>query len=126
ETTGEDGRVTGKTYESDPITGAVIGVWESGSPENTRMSFTYDVSGNRVSTTYPDGKSVRSVFNEYGQHVATTDITGNTTSHVYNAFGLPINVKQHTPDGVLLAEATYTYDDFGRLATLTRGVLTTT
>jgi len=83
--------------------------------------YDYDVRGNLVKTTYPDGSMRTATFDADGHELSRTDRDGNTTSFQYDALGRQTKITN--PDGTTISR---TFDAVGRLLTLTdeRGNLT--
>lgn len=127
-TTSPVGETVRTSYEHDPITDALVGVWDPADRAGTEIRSTYDAYGNPRTVTYPDDRVIAYRYDANGRRTGVTDVADNATEFEYGADGRLTRVAQEAPDGVELAEASYTYDDLGRLRTLERGngVVTTT
>ena len=98
------------TKQSVPYTGA--------SP-NLFTITTVNPTAHTSTTTAPDGNSATTTTN--GLTTIFTDARGNLTTSVSDVLGRALSVTPPTGPGV-----SYTYDEFDRLKTATRGGVTTT
>ena len=73
------------------------------------VGFEYDVLGNTIAVTAPDGAVYRSEFDLIGRHVASSDPTGATSRLGYDLDGTLVEVVD--PDGRVMRR---TVDAFGR------------
>jgi RHS repeat-associated protein len=119
--TSADGGQVRTAYDSDPVTGAVVGVFDPADRAGTEIRYERDAHQNPLSVTYPDGKRVEYGYDAHGRRTHTTDIAGNVTELTYTAEGLPVRVVQRDEDEHQLGEASYEYDELGRLTALRRG-----
>jgi RHS repeat-associated protein len=126
ETVAADGTVSRTRFEYDPVTGAMTAVFDPTDHDRTQVRYEYDLYGNTTQVTYPDGKTIQHSFDEYGRQETSTDITGNITTNKYDRVGLLTHATQTTPDGKILSEVGYEYDQYGRTTTLTRNNNVTT
>jgi RHS repeat-associated protein len=101
-------------------------VFDPSDRDHTQIQYVYDLYGNTTQITYPDGKTIQHTYDQYGRQETSTDINGNITTNKYDRVGLLSHVTQTSPDGKILSEVGYEYDDFGRMTTLTRGNNVTT
>lgn len=108
-------------YEHDPVTGAVLAVFDPADRAGTEIRYEHDAHGHPLSVTYPDGQRIEYGYDAHGRRIRTTDIAGNVTTLTHTAEGLPVRAIQHDADGDQLGEVSYEHDEYGRLSTLTRG-----
>jgi RHS repeat-associated protein len=90
-----------------------------------KSTYTYDGAGNSLSATDADSNKASVTRNTDGTVAASTTPSGAVTSYGYDTTGQQTSMTP--PTGGTLAARHYTYDGFGRLATLTdgRGITTT-
>lgn len=83
---------------------------------------TFDVRGNEIGSTFPDGSSEAATFDAEGHVLTRTNRDGRTTSYQYDALGRL--TRTTNPDGTTIVR---TYDAVGRVLTMTneRGKVTT-
>ena len=72
-------------------------------------SYAYDLDGNLLSTTDPDGNTTRYEYDALNRQVASIDALGNVTKTAYDAYG---NVAEVIDP--LLRSTEYVYDNLGR------------
>lgn len=77
-------------------------------------SFTYDSAGNLTSTTFDDGATFTTTYDQAGRKVSETDQAGRTTHYAYDALGRLEEVTD-----ALGGVTTFTYDFAGNLLTQT-------
>ncbi len=83
-------------------------------PQEGTTSYTYNDSGNRIGTTYPDGTSTSASYDNRGNMLSSTDALVQTTTYTYNTFG---QITASTdPQGAI---TTYGYDAMGNMTSLT-------
>ncbi len=77
-------------------------------------TYSYDLNGNRIKTTYPDGTTASSAYDARGRVTSQTDQNGYTTSYAYDGADRLTSVTD------ALGNATsYTYDEVGNLTLVT-------
>ncbi len=77
---------------------------------NTKMSFTYDIYGNRLTMDDPSLGTVTSTYNPFGEMLTNTDQKGQLTTYEYDDLGRTV-YKKLVDDQNRITEWTYTYDD---------------
>uniref|UniRef100_UPI00273A70D1 RHS repeat-associated core domain-containing protein n=1 Tax=Oscillatoria sp. HE19RPO TaxID=2954806 RepID=UPI00273A70D1 len=118
-----EGRVTSETdplgnvteYEYDKL-GNMTALIEKGMNDR-RTEYRYDAKGQLETTLYPDGTSVRSVYDAAGREIARIDQKGQTTHFIYDAKGRLIETTypDNTPNDLSDNPRTQTeYDKMGR------------
>jgi RHS repeat-associated protein len=116
-------------YEYDPVTGALLAVFDPADRDDTEMRYEYDAWGNTTRVTYPDGESVSHEFDQHGREIGMTDVAGNRTRYEHNETGLITRAVQTGPacdeatgaDCEPIAEVSYEFDELWRVAALERG-----
>lgn len=108
-------------YEFDPVTDAVLAVFDPEDRAGTAIAYESDAWGNPTSVTYPDGRRVRARYDEHGRRIGGVDVAGNVTELGIEPDGRVTRVLQRDASGTLLAEVTYDYDMFGRVSAIDRG-----
>jgi RHS repeat-associated protein len=83
-------------------------------PQGGVNSYAYDTTGNRISTTLPDGSTTTSTYDVKGNMTSSTDALKQTTFYTYNTFGQVTNIKD--PQGNITG---YSYDANGNMASTT-------
>lgn len=86
-----------------------------------RIEFTYDASGNLLSSTYADGTSESAGYDADGNLTTATNRRSETVTYTYNALGQV--TEELRADG---STVTYTYDPQDRLETIVAPEGTTT
>ncbi len=92
-------------------------------------AYSYDALGRLVGTTYPDGSSDSTTFDDWT--VTSADANGHMIRHVRDAYGQLVTVQEYegtVASPTLYATTTYSYDALGRMVRLTdtKGNVTTT
>ncbi len=77
---------------------------------NTKMTFTYDIYGNRLTMDDPSLGTVTSTYNPFGEMLTNTDQKGQLTTYEYDDLGRTV-YKKLVDDQNRITEWTYTYDD---------------
>lgn len=106
------------TYRYDTQAGTLTSKID---PQGGITGYTYDASGNRLSSTAPDGTTASYIYDNQGNMTSTTDALGQTTSYAYNGFGQVLSIKD--PQG---NTTSYTYDATGNMITMTDSAGATT
>jgi RHS repeat-associated protein len=114
--TEKDGGVWSYTYNT--LAGTLMGMTD---PLGDVTSYTYDASGNRLSTTAPDGTTTSSNYDDQGNMTSKTDALGQITSYTYNVFGNVMSIKD--PQG---NSTGYEYDAAGNMTGMTDSTGATT
>jgi RHS repeat-associated protein len=108
-------------FEYDPLTDALVAVYDPAARDSTEIRYTYDDFGNTTRIDYPDGAAVAHAYDAHGRLESTTDVAGLTTDFAYDDTGLMTSAQQTgegARDGGGIA---YEYDELGRTTTVTRG-----
>jgi RHS repeat-associated protein len=110
--------------------------------DDSQVSYTYDAEGNRLTITYPDGKTVASTYDARGliaslldydgtgvskyvydamERLTKTEYTdGSSTEYAYNAKGELVGQKEVDKNNYTLRNLAYSYDDQGNMESETR------
>lgn len=93
--------------------------------QGNSSTYTYDGAGNGLSATDAGNNSASVTRNSDGTVATSTSPSRAVTSYGYNTLGQQTSMTP--PSGTSLGSKSYTYDGFGRLATVTdgRGITTT-
>ena len=92
------------TYDAlDRLTGV-------NSPGAQLVSYTYDAVGNRMSLTYPDGKTITYAYDAANRLMRVTDWMSRNTTYQYNPSGQPLTISYPSSNGL-----SFGYDAAGRL-----------
>ncbi len=89
------------------------------------VTFVYDALGRRVRTNYADGTFTTATYNSIGQKIKETDQASLTTEFVYDESGKlkkvikPSVANPEQNNELDQPEWTYSYDNYGRLSTIT-------
>jgi fibro-slime domain-containing protein/RHS repeat-associated protein len=86
----------------------------NGVSENLVTTWTYDMSGHLLTTTYPDGAIERNEYDGAGQQTKKIDLLGHVTRYEYDAAGHLLRTIH--PDATV---ESITYDANGRIQTKT-------
>ena len=70
----------------NPLTQSLTRTTISG-PQTLTTQYEYDAENNETQTTFADGSTNQTVYNQEGQKIATIDGLGHTTSYTYDAGG---------------------------------------
>lgn len=85
--TEKDGGVWGYSYDTEK--GYLLFKHD---PQGGITSYTYDMAGNRLSTTEPDGSTTTYTYDATGNMTSITDALGQTTSYTYNQYSQVLSV----------------------------------
>jgi RHS repeat-associated protein len=80
-----------------------------GGPQTLLTQYTYDANNRLIKTTYPDGTTTKTAYDQFGQQSSTTDAKGNQTTYGYDTGGHLVSTTY--PDQTL---DTVSYDQDGR------------
>jgi RHS repeat-associated protein len=108
-------------FEVDPVTDAVLAVFDPEDRAGTVITSEFDAWGNPTLVTYPDGRRMRAQFDEHGRRIGGVDVAGNVTRLDYAPDGRLTGAAQRGAAGELLAEVAYRYDAYARVETIDRG-----
>ncbi len=107
QSTDNDGNIVQYKHYSD---GRVKETFLVSDETNTKMVFTYDVYGNRLTMNDPSLGTITSTYNPFGEMLTNTDQKGQLTTYEYDHLGRT-TYKKLVDDHNRLTEWTYTYDD---------------
>ena len=107
QSTDNDGNIVQYKHYSD---GKVKETFLVADETNTKMSFTYDNYGNRLTMNDPSLGTITSTYNPFGEMLTNTDQKGQLTTYEYDHLGRT-TYKKLVDDHNRLTEWTYTYDD---------------
>jgi RHS repeat-associated protein len=96
-----DGEKTKETWNDPAATSTAFAYDKDGritsvSDANGAMSTTYSLDGIDTLVTYPDGKSVTYVLDQFSRKVKQTDAAGAVTTFTFNALNQLVTVKSAT------------------------------
>lgn len=120
-TTSPVGEAVRTSFEYDPVTGALLTVFDPDDRDGTAIRYESDAWGNSTAVTYPDGSEIRYGHDRHGRGEWVEDAAGVRTRSVYAASGELTGVTQAGPADAPVADVDYEYDAYGRVATVSRG-----
>lgn len=112
-TTDPVGRQTRYIYASNQVD--LLAVLAGPGASETNASFTYDHRHLRLTSTDASGQTTRYAYNSHGQVVAVTNPLGDVVRYDYDDDGYLRGIRGPIPGSTV----GLTYDDFGRLRTVT-------
>ncbi|KAA9111311.1 RHS repeat-associated core domain-containing protein [Microbacterium rhizomatis] len=120
-TTSPIGEQVRTAFEDDPVTGAVIAVFDPADRAGTEISYDYDGFGNATRIRYPDGSEIAHTYDQHGRLATTKDVAGNITSYTFDMAGLLTSAVQTDDGGAEIGRVGYIYDEYARVSELSRG-----
>lgn len=92
-------------------------------PSGATWSYTYDLSGNRITTDDPDAGRSSAHYDERNQLTDSTDARQQTVTHIYDNLGRETETHEGTASGTLLTKRVWDPSGAeGQLASATRYV----